>query len=98
MKKILLSLIAFAITTVSFAQSNMVATLTHGDEISMFYGPYALQQAHAAAENGDVINLSGGAFQAVEITKALSIRGVGAEFPIPVFSLNYASKGAADLR
>lgn len=61
----------------SVAQNTLVATLTHGDNIKMFYGAYALQQAHAAAANGDIINLSSGAFQAVKITKALTIRGAG---------------------
>ena len=67
----------------SMAQNTLVATLTHGDEITMFYGVYALQQAHAAAVDGDIINLSGGAFQSVKITKALTIRGTGVLDPLP---------------
>ena len=65
----------------SVAQSTLVATLTHGDEITMFYGVYALQQAHAVAADGDIINLSGGNFQSVKITKALTIRGTGCYAP-----------------
>ena len=77
MKKLFLSLVALVMATMSYAQSTLVATLTHGDEIKMFYGAYALQQAHNAAANGDVINLSGGALQSVNIKKALTIRGAG---------------------
>lgn len=85
MKKMFLSLVAMMIATISFAQTNVVATLTHGDEITMFYGGFALRDAHAAAANGDIINLSGGAFQSVKITKALSIRGTGVNDSNPTF-------------
>ena len=53
------------------------ATLTHNDSVQAFYGLNALQQAHAAAVDGDVINLSSGAFNSVNITKAVTIRGQG---------------------
>lgn len=65
------------IATVSFGQDLMVATLTHGDKISMFYGVYAYQNAMKAAVGGDVINLSGGVFESTNITKAVTIRGTG---------------------
>lgn len=61
---------------IGFAQQPF-ATLTHNDTIRVFHGRYALQQAHAAAVHGDVINLSSGAFEAVNITKAVTIRGAG---------------------
>jgi len=61
---------------IGFAQQPF-ATLTHNDTIRVFHGRYALQQAHAAAAHGDVINLSSGAFEAVNITKAVTIRGAG---------------------
>lgn len=77
MKKLFLSLVALMVATVSFAQNTLVATLTHGDNISMYYGPLAIRDAHNAAQSGDVINLSGGAFQAADITKGVSIRGTG---------------------
>lgn len=78
MKKLFFSLVALVIATVSYAQSTLVATLTHGDEIKMFYGVKALQQAHAAAVDGDVINLSGGNFEMdSNITKGITIRGTG---------------------
>ena len=59
-----------------FAQQQL-ATLLHNDSIHVFYGVGALQQAHAAAVNGDVITLSGGSFNSVNITKAVTIRGAG---------------------
>lgn len=83
MKKILLSFVAFVFATVCLAQQQLVATLTHGEEISMFYGAYAYRDAMAAAVDGDVINLSGGGFQACNIDKAVSIRGAGVEVEIP---------------
>lgn len=88
MKKLFVSLVALAMAAMSYAQSTLVATLTHGDNIKMFYGAYALQQAHAAAAHGDIINLSAGAFQAVKITKALTIRGAGADGESTTYIIN----------
>ena len=76
MKKALLLFAALCIATTGFAQLPF-ATLTHNDSVRVFHGIYALQQAHAAAVNGDVINLSSGVFDAVHITKAVTIRGAG---------------------
>lgn len=76
MKKALLLLTALCIATLGFAQLPF-ATLTHNDSVRVFHGISALQQAHAAAVNGDVINLSSGVFDAVNITKAVTIRGAG---------------------
>ncbi len=88
MKRLVLSLFALVCATVSFAQQNLVATLTHGDEVSMFYGTYAYRDAMKAAVDGDLINLSGGSFQACNITKAVAIRGAGAEAAQPTFIVN----------
>ena len=88
MKKLLLSFVAFVFATVCLAQQQLVATLTHGEEISMFYGTYAYRDAMAAAVDGDVINLSGGGFQACNIDKAVSIRGAGVEVEMPTFIIN----------
>lgn len=85
MKKLLLSFVALVCATVSYAQQQLVATLTHGDEITMFYGTYAYRDAMNAAADGDVINLSGGGFQATTINKAVSIRGAGVEANQPTF-------------
>lgn len=59
------------------AQSSLLATLNHEGTITTFYGATALQKAHAAAENGDVITLSSGTFLSVDITKAVTLRGAG---------------------
>lgn len=76
MKKLLLLAIATLVATVSFAQQQL-ATLNHNDSITVYYGASALQSAHAAAVNGDIITLSPGAFNSVNITKAVTIRGAG---------------------
>ena len=59
-----------------FAQLSY-ATLNHNDTMQVFTGMDALQRAHAAAVGGDMIILSSGVFNAVDITKAVSIRGAG---------------------
>lgn len=85
MKKSFLSLVALMIATVSYAQNTLLATLSHGDEVSMYYGFSALRDAMNAAQSGDVINLSGGAFQAVNITKAVTLRGTGIDDAAPTY-------------
>lgn len=57
----------------------MMATLSHEGEISVFYGPLAFRDAHAAAEHGDAIALSGGTFKGCDIRKAITLRGAGWE-------------------
>ena len=78
MKKTILLTVATLLATVSFAQQQL-ATLNHNDSITVFYGANALVQAHSAAVNGDVVTLSSGSFNPVNITKAISIRGNGME-------------------
>lgn len=77
MKKLIVSLVALMVATISYSQSSMLATLSHDGEISTFYGTSALKDAHAAAEDGDIITLSSGSFNAVDITKGVTIRGAG---------------------
>lgn len=85
----LMAVVAMAVCSVSaFAQNTLVATLTHGDEIRMFYGTNALQQACSAATHGDVINLSGGKFQSTKITKAVAVRGTGIDDANPTYIVN----------
>lgn len=89
MKKFFLSMVlALVCVAMSFAQNMMVATLTHGEEIKMYYGSYAYQQAMNDADHGDVINLSGGGFQATTITKAVSLRGAGIDSGNPTYIIN----------
>ena len=78
MKKILvMALMAIAATGAAFAQSPSLATLSHEGTLTTFYGAEGLARAHTAAVAGDVITLSSGLFTATDITKAVSIRGVG---------------------
>ena len=84
MKKLFLSLVAAIVaTTATFAQSSLLATLTHtdgnGPHTFIYYGTTALSQAHEAAVDGDIITLSSGSFDAVDITKGVTIRGAGME-------------------
>ena len=81
MKKNLLRLmmlfVAAMLTNNAFAQGSLLATLNHEGTISTFYGAQAWKNAHEAAVNGDVITLSSGTFVAVNITKAITVRGAG---------------------
>ena len=80
MKKLFLSIVAAMMcATATFAQSSMLATLSHEGEISTFYGATALRDAHNAAAHGDIITLSSGSFVSVNITKAITLRGAGCE-------------------
>ena len=74
MKKTLFFVAAFCMVMTAFAQLPF-ATLTHNDSVQVFTGQNALQQAHDAAVGGDVINLSSGVFNSVNITKGVTIRG-----------------------
>lgn len=79
MKKFIVLFVALVamFATTAKAQSSLLATLNHEGTISTFYGTNALIQAHAAAADGDVITLSSGTFQSVNITKAVTLRGAG---------------------
>lgn len=88
MKKLFLSLIVLMCTIMLQAQNTLVATLTHGEDVTMFYGMGALKSAMAAADHGDLINLSGGTFEAVDITKAVTLRGSGMNDSIPTVISN----------
>lgn len=75
-------------TMVCYAQNTLVATLTHGENITMYYGVNALRDAYNAAVSGDVINLSGGSFNSVEIRKAVTLRGTGIDAKDPTYIIN----------
>ena len=72
---LLLSLVG---TKNTFAQTQL-ATLQHGDDLSVFYGTNAFVEAHNAAAGGDIITLSGGSFTPCTITKGITLRGAGCE-------------------
>lgn len=78
MKRIFsLLFVAVACSAAPLAQTSLVATLTHGGNISTFYGASGLSEAYTAAVEGDVITLSPGEFTAVDLEKAVTIRGAG---------------------
>lgn len=84
MKKLFsLLVVALVSTTSIFAQSKLVATLTHGDIVTVFYEANAFAKAHDAATSGDVITLSEGEFNSFTITKAVTIRGTGIDAASP---------------
>lgn len=66
------------VSSMIFAQlQTQVATLKHGDNISVFYGQDAFKDAYDAAASGDIITLSSGTFNATDITKPITLRGAG---------------------
>ena len=78
MKTKILSLCAMCVCALALnAQSLLVATLTHDETTTAYYGPKALIEACQNANHGDIINLSAGSFVGGTITKAVSIRGAG---------------------
>ena len=79
MKRLFLSLVVAMMCGMTgiYAQSNLVATLSRGASILTYYGEGALSEAYEDAEAGDVITLSSGTFNAVNIEKAITIRGAG---------------------
>ncbi|MBR3100256.1 MAG: hypothetical protein IKH19_00700 [Muribaculaceae bacterium] len=83
MKKILLSLLAFASFAAVQAQVEnemRTATLLHEGQTTVFSGVDALILAHnAAADTLDVITLSSGGFNPIDITKSITLRGAGFE-------------------
>ena len=77
MSAALFVLLLVAVGTKNALAQTQVATLQHGDDISVFYGMNAFVEAHAAAETGDIITLSSGTFVPCDITKAITLRGAG---------------------
>ena len=79
MKKLFLSMVVVMIATMSYAQSNLVATLSHNGEITVFHGANAWKEAMEAADHGDIITLASGRYNAFNITKAVTLRGAGTQ-------------------
>lgn len=59
------------------AQEVQLATLQQGEDLHVFYGADALKNALDSANSGDLITLSAGTFNGVNITKAITIQGAG---------------------
>lgn len=72
----------------SFAQNALVASLNSGNNITYYYGVNALTEAVTAAKSGDIICLSGGSFNASDITKGITIRGAGIDSQEPTYLVN----------
>lgn len=80
MKKFFLSLVAVIVAaTATYAQSSLVATLSHEGGVSVFHGANSLREAMEAADHGDIITLASGSYNATDITKAITLRGAGME-------------------
>ena len=77
MSAALFVLLLVVVGTKNALAQNLVATLQHGSDISMYYGSNAFVQAHDAAQTGDIITLSSGTFNPTTITKAITLRGAG---------------------
>lgn len=69
----------FGFANQTFAQSQL-ATLFQDGDVKTFYGINALRSAHSSAKHGDVITLSSGTFNSVDITKAITLRGAGMQY------------------
>lgn len=81
MKKNLLMLAVVLLTALlanAETSQSVCATLNHEGTVTTFMGGNGLKEAHAAAADGDAIILSPGTFNAVDITKAITLRGAGA--------------------
>lgn len=77
MRRMTLLFVLLGMSLTGFSQ-NQVATLQHNDSITgVFYGQNAYSSAYNAAANGDIITLSSGTFNAVNISKSITIRGAG---------------------
>lgn len=81
MKKIFLAALVavFGCVNQVFAQTQL-ATLFRDGDVKTFYGISALRDAHSNAKHGDVITLSSGTFNSVDITKAITLRGAGMQY------------------
>lgn len=78
MKRHLIFLLFVLVSLVStYAQNSLIAVLCHDGEIRTFTGVTALSDAYKFASEGDMITLSPGSFNGIEITKAVTIRGAG---------------------
>lgn len=82
MKRIIITMaVIFGCINVCFARTNLVATLSHGGQLSQFYGTNALTAAYNAANDGDIITLSSGefSFSSGKFEKGITLRGTGIE-------------------
>ncbi|MCM1452690.1 MAG: hypothetical protein NC102_10565 [Clostridium sp.] len=76
-KKLLLLFAVFLTMVRMNAQSSLVATLSHEGQITTFNGSNAFVEAVGAAVDGDIITLSEGQFNKLNINKSITVRGAG---------------------
>lgn len=82
MKRILSTFVFCLIATASALAQDLVATLLHEGNTTMYYGVDAFKAAVEASANGDIITLSPGSFNGWNIiNKSIIVRGNGAEGP-----------------
>ena len=95
MKKVLLAVVGILFAATSFSQNEMVASLSHGEDVTYYYGVNAFKQALAKAVSGDIINLSGGTFDATEttISAGITLRGAGIDSDNPTYLIRNTSSG-----
>ena len=99
MKKVLFSLVMVCVAIGSAkAQDVLLATLQKGETTQYFYGSDAFKEAMEAAENGNTITLGAGTYNAIDITKAVSIYGNGYEMRADTTSQNYSAGSVAKRR
>lgn len=83
MKKLFLLTVAIGMMLTVHAQKTekQMATLQHGEQTKVYYGPDALISAYkAAADSGDVVTLSSGEFNwGDNLSKSITIIGAGFE-------------------
>lgn len=80
MKRIVFLFVVFIASSQSIFAQGMTATLQSGDDLSVYYGVNAFNDAYTEAKDGDQITLSAGSFKSPEgsISKSVKITGIGA--------------------
>lgn len=96
MKKLFLLFVAsvLAITGAKAEEpSTLVATLNHEGKMWAYYGKSALVDAYNFAREGDVITLSAGTFTVPNISKNVTVRGIGMYSDLPTSNSYTALEG-----
>lgn len=97
MKKVFFSMVlAFMALMNVNAQDVQLATLQKTDGTQVFYGADAFKEAMEAAENGNTISLGAGAYNAANITKAVTIYGSGYEIATSETEQKYSTRLVGD--
>ncbi len=80
MNRIILLLIVLAASAIGASAQSQIATLSHEGAVTPYYGYDALKMALANCQDGDIITLSPGMFNAADtyIKKSITLRGYSA--------------------